>query len=133
MVEKTPINARLPAEIVRHARAEAKARGMTLTDFLEYTLRSYQTETGPGAAGKEIRQLKAVIAEQERIVRRHTGKPTPTKRRVTISIPVEDIQTIDAQARQAGMTRPEFIRTCLVGQPRRRILKAEPTTPALPV
>ena len=133
MSEKTPINARLSAEIVKRARADAKANGMTLTDYLENMLYSYQTETGAGAADKKIKKLEAVIQEQEKIIKRHTGKGTPTKRRVTISLPVEDIQALETAARRAGMSRPEFIRACLSAPQARRILEAKPASPALPI
>ena len=132
MSEKTPINARLSAEIVRRARADAKAHGQTLTDYLETILHNHQAETG-GAAERKIKKLEAIIHEQERIVQKHTGHGTPTKRRVTISMPLEDLQTLEANARRAGMSRPEFIRACLTERPARRILAATPASPALPV
>ena len=114
------------------AKQEAQARGMTLTDFLERLLTSYQTKTGPAAANRKIRKLEAIIAEQERLVQKHTGHGTPEKRRVTISLPIEDIQTIEDQARRAGMTRPEFIRARLIGRPAARTLTSS-KSPALPV
>ena len=132
MAEKSPINARLSTELVNMAKREAQARGMTLTDFLEKLLSSYQTKTGPAAANRKIKKLEAIIAEQERLVQKHTGHGTPEKRRITISLPIEDIQELEGRARRAGMTRPEYVRACLVDRPAARTLAAT-KTPALPV
>ena len=128
--DKTPINARLSSEIVDRAKQEAQERGMTLTELLEHALHRHQNATGPDAAATKIAELEATIAEQERIVRKHTGKGTPKKRRITITLPVRDIQTIEYSARQVGMTRPEYLRSILTSPAPRRLLK--PTTPALP-
>ena len=130
--DKTPINARLPSDVVRRARQEARERGMTLTELLEHTLSKHQAATGLDATAKKITELEAIIREQEKIVKKHTGKGTPLKRRVTITLPVQDVQAVERRARQAGMTRAEYMRSLVTTAPPRRPLKATPATPALP-
>ena len=128
-MSKTAINARIDTELANHLKQQAAAQKTTVTKILEDLLISKQNKTGPAA---ENARLKAIIAEQDRIIRKHTGRGTPEKRRVTITLPIDEIASIDKRARQAGMTRGEFLRGTLTESTPRRILQAR-KTPALPV
>ena len=129
MSKKTAINARIDSELADRLKNQASAGKTTVTKILEDLLIKSQSRTGPAA---ENDRLRAIIAEQDKIIRKHTGRPTPKKRRVTITLPIDEIAALDKRARQAGMTRAEFIRGTLTEPERRRTLKAR-QTPALPV
>ena len=70
--------------------------------------------TGPTAAERRIVALEAQLAEQERIVRKHICSPRQTWR-VTLTLPVQAAQAVDAQAHKHGTTKSELIARIMEG------------------
>ena len=114
-MSKTAINARIDSDMIKTLRAEASERGQTLTECLESLINEHQTMTGASAAERKIAALEARLAEQERIVKKHTGQPTPEKRRVGLTLPLAAAQELDAQAHRHGMSRSEFVAAIMDG------------------
>ena len=130
---KAAINARLDTNVVRALKGAAKERGQTLTEHLESILHEHQNMSGPSAAERRIAALESQLAEQDRIIRKHTGRPTPKTRRVTLSLPIAAAQALEKMARQSGATKSQLITGALEGkQTGTRIVLAQPDpTPAL--
>ena len=131
MIKKEPINARIDTKAARTLKAEAKARGMTVTECLEAILNEHQNIAGPTGAERKIASLEAKIKEQERIVRRRTGKATPTKRRISLSITHEAAQRLESEASAAGMSKSEMIDNVIMQAPRGKRIAIKGPLPAL--
>ena len=128
--KKAQITARLDAGAVDAMRAEAEASHISITEVLEKAINAYHYG---GAEPSNVLAMQAIIDEQERIIRRKTGKPTPKTKRVTIAIPLAELKRIDGRARHEGKTRAEYLRERIYGG-RREAARALPVkeTPALP-
>ena len=133
---KKPITARLSPDTIDALQVEAKERRSTVTQIIEVAVDAHQRGGGPSAAERRIAALEATVAEQDRIIRQRTGRPTPKTKRVSVAIPLADLAQYEKQARHAGMTRAEFLRGLLAS--RTRALEAgadhhdhKPALPAL--
>ena len=131
--KKAQITARLDAGAVNAMRAEAEASHISITEVIERAIDAYH-HGGGAVEPSKIAAMQAVIDEQERIIRRKTGKPTPKTKRVTLSIPLAELRQIDTRARHEGKTRAEYLRGQIYGAGRRGPARALPVqeTPALP-
>ena len=130
---KEPINARIDAKAARALKQEAKARGKTTTEILEQLIHDHQTIAGPTGSERKIAALEATIKEQERIVRKHTGKSTPRKRRISLAISHEAAQRLEQEANAAGMSRGELVDRVIMQAPRNRRMVIHKPLPALTV
>ena len=127
MIKKAPVNARLDTNIANALKAEANARGITTTDLLEEILTEHQAVSGPTGAERKIASLEALVKEQERVVRKHTGRATPRRRRISLTISHEAAQRLEAEATDAGMTKSELVDSALMSAGRKRtIIQAKP-------
>ena len=70
-----------------------------------------------GRDGLESRlaAAEAKIAEQERLVRKATGRPTPKTKRMSLGMSLAEYAAVDKAARAAGQTRGEFLRERVFG------------------
>ncbi len=121
-MSKAPLNARIDSKAMQALKTEAKERQITVTDLLEKIVIQHQTIESPDAARK-MAALEAMIHEQDRLLRRHTGKGTPAKRRITLTISHEAAQRIDREAAAAGMSRSELIDYLATQAPKRMNVK----------
>lgn len=129
--KKAPINARIDEAAARGLKAEAQARGMSTTDVLNEIIREHQATSGPTGAERKIAALEAVIKEQERQVRKHTGRATPRKRRMSLTITHEAAQRLETEAAASGMTKSELIDHAIMSSTdRKRRMTIQPA-PAL--
>ena len=129
MIKKAPINARLDATAIAALKQEAKNTGQTITDILEKIVDDHQRGGGPEGERK-IAALEARIQEQERILRKHTGRSTTSKRRITLTISHEAAQRLDKEAAAGGMTRSELIDHAVMSKAKRLTIQ-RPNMPAL--
>ena len=106
---KAPINARIDAQAIRALKQEAHRRQMTLTELLEKIITEHQAIEGPSGAQQKIIDLLAVIAEQERRLLKATGRKTPSKKRISLTISHAAAQKLEREARRAGKTKSELI------------------------
>ena len=128
---KEPINARIDAKAARALKQEAKARGKTTTEILEQLIHDHQTIAGPTGAERRIAALEATIREQERIVRKHTGRATPRKRRISLAISHEAAERLRAEANAAGMSQGALVDRVIMQAPRDKRLVIKQPLPAL--
>ena len=131
MIKKEPINARIDAKVARALKTEAKTRGQTTTELLEQIINDHQTIAGPTGAERRIVALEATVKEQERIVRRHTGRNTPRKRRISLAISHEAAQRLEKEASAAGMSKSELVDNVIMHTPRDKRLVIKQPLPAL--
>lgn len=120
-MSKAPLNARIDAKAMSALKSEAKERQQTVTQLLEQIITQHQSIESPDAERK-MAALEATINEQDRLLRKRTGKGTPAKRRITLTISHEAAQRIDKEAAAAGMSRSELI-DYLATQPKRIYVK----------
>ncbi len=91
-----------------------------------------------GRDGLETRlaAAEAEVAELRRTIRRLTGRDAPKRVRASLGMTVAEAGALDKAARQAGMTRAEFLRTRVFGDSAElgptRPPFAKPVRPALP-
>ena len=128
--KKAPINARIDEAAARALKSEAAARNMSTTDILNEIIREHQATSGPTGAERKIAALEAVIQEQERQVRKHTGRATPRKRRMSLTITHEAAQRLETEAAASGMTKSELIDHAIMSTDRKRRMTIQPA-PAL--
>ena len=130
MANKTMFSTRLPTTTVqaiqRHAELNQQSQSEALTALLDSAL----DMSGRDGLEARLAAAEAKIQEQERIVRRHTGKATPNSKRVSLGVTLAEAAAIDRAATNAGMTRSEFLRERVFGDRNRRPLSAP--RPALP-
>ena len=137
---KQLVTARLSSDALADLKDEAARRGRTVTELISTAVQEYQHGAhGAAIQAAQVQELRAIVEAQDRIIRKHTGKPTPRKRRVTISIEHGKLKEYERQAREANMSRGEFLAGLLAGESRklqRQITKigeiTSPTTPGLP-
>lgn len=130
MANKTMFSTRLPTTTVqaiqRHAELNQQSQSEALTALLDSAL----DMSGRDGLEARLAAAEAKIQEQERIVRRHTGKATPNSKRVSLGVTLAEAAAIDRAATNAGMTRSEFLRERVFGDRNRQPLPAP--RPALP-
>lgn len=108
------ISVRLPPAVLDAVQGRAakahKTQSQAVVDLLGDALDTR------GRTGIEARlaAAEATIAEQERMLQRH-GKRTPRRKRVSCGLTLAEAAALDRAARQAGMTRGEFLRARIVG------------------
>ena len=137
---KQLVTARLGADALADLKDEAARRGRTVTELIATAVDEYQHgATGAAIQAAQVQELRAIVEAQDKIIRRATGKPTPRRKRVTISIEHGKLKQYEAQARKANMSRGEFLAELLAGKSKqleRQITKigeiTSPTTPGLP-
>ena len=132
---KQLVTARLSADALADLKAEAARRGRTTTELIATAIDEYQHgATGAAIQEAQLAELRAIVEAQDKIIRKHTGKPTPRKKRVTIAIDHATLREYERLARKANMTRGEFMAELLAGESRklqRQITRiADATAPA---
>lgn len=131
MANKTMFSTRLPTATVeaiqRHATLNKQSQSEALTAMLDSAL----DMSGRDGLEQRLAAAEAKIQEQERIVRRHTGKATPTVKRISLGVTLAEAAAVDKAATNAGMTRGEFLRERVFGSDRTRRPLPAPR-PALP-
>ena len=131
MANKTMFSTRLPTDTVaaiqRHATLNKQSQSEALTALLDSAL----DMSGRDGLEARLAAAEAKIQEQERIVRRHTGKATPNSKRVSLAVTLAEAAALDKAATNAGMTRGEFLRERVFGGDRTRRPLPAPR-PALP-
>ena len=131
MANKTMFSTRLPTATVqaiqRHAELNKQSQSEALTALLDAAL----DMSGRDGLEARLAAAEAKIQEQERIVRKHTGRGTPNSKRVSLGVTLAEAAALDKAASNAGMTRAEFLRERVFGDSRNRRPLPAPR-PALP-
>ena len=124
-------SSRLPDATVNAIEARANKRRLSKSEALASLVADAIDMRGRDGLETRIAAMQQTIDEQERIIQRTTGKPTPKRKRVSVALSLPEIDAIDQAARRAGATRAEFLRgRILGGADGRRALQTP--TPALP-
>lgn len=132
MNKKEPINARIDSKAAAALKSEAKARGKTTTELLEEIVERHQAVAGPTGTERRIADLEATIRAQERIVRRHTSRHTPRKRRMSLTISHAAAERLEQEANGAGMSKSELVDYVITNAPRNKRMVIRQPLPSLP-
>lgn len=111
----TMFSSRLPAATMEAIEARANKRGTTKSEALASLVDDALDMRGRDGLESRIAVQQAIINEQERIIQKQTGKPTPRTKRLSVSVTLTEAAAIDRAARQAGMTKSEYMRRRIVG------------------
>lgn len=104
------ISVRLPAATIDAIQRRAARAGTTQSQALGALISDALNMKGKDGMEAKIAAMQAVIDEQDQIIRRKTGKPTPKTKRMSIGMTLAEAAQIDRAAHAAGMTRAEFLR-----------------------
>ena len=108
-------SSRLPDATLRAIEARANKRGTTKSEALASLVDDALDMRGRDGLEARVAMQQAIIDEQERIIARQTGKLTPRTKRLSVNVSLAEAAEIDKAARQAGMTRSEYMRSRIMG------------------
>lgn len=128
----TMFSSRLPAATMEAIEARANKRGSTKSEALASLVDDALDMRGRDGLESRIAVQQAIIEEQERIIKKQTGKPTPRTKRLSVGVTLAEAAAIDKAARQAGMTRSEYLRSRIVGDDITKKALPGSRQPALP-
>ena len=106
----TMFTSRLPDATMRAIEARANKRGMTKTEALTSLVEDALDMRGREGLEARVAAMQATIDEQERIIAKQTGKPTPRTKRLSVGLTLAEAGEVDRAAREAGLTRSEYLR-----------------------
>ena len=133
MAKTKMLSVRLPTTTVETIQSRAAASGKSQAETLATLVDGALNMSGRGGLEVRLAAAEAKIAEQERIVRRHTGRATPNRKRMSLAMSLAEARAVDKAAAAAGMTRGEFLRDRVFGGAGRKPLPTlKQPTPALP-
>ena len=124
------ISARFSDELATAITDHAVNRGTSQSEALSNLVRDALDLSGREGLEMRLAAAEAKNVEQERIVRRLTGRGTPRTKRMSIGMSLAEAAAIEKAAQAAGMTRGEFLRDRIFGSGDRRPLHLK--RPALP-
>lgn len=119
-------SSRLPDATMRAIEARANKRGTTKSEALASLVDDALDMRGRDGLEARVAMQQAIIDEQERIIARRTGKPTPQTKRLSVGVTLAEAAEIDKAARQAGMTRSEYMRSRIMGGGDGKVKRALP-------
>ena len=122
MVETKIVSVRLPPAIREAVQARAERGGKTQSQAVVDLLGDALDTRGRSGLEARLAAAEAVIAEQERLLQRQ-DKRTPRRKRVSCGLTLSEAAAVDKAARNAGLTRGEFLRQRILGNaPKRQAL-----------
>ena len=131
-------SARLPMATIEAVRQRAEGRGISQSAAMAELVADALDMRGRDGMETRLAAAEAEVAELRRTIRRLTGRNAPKRVRASLGMTVAEAGLLDEAARQAGMTRAEFLRTRVFGDsaelgggPARRPA-GKPARPALP-
>ena len=131
-------SARLPMATIEAVRQRAEGRGISQSAAMAELVADALDMRGRDGLEAKLAMREAEITELRSTIRRLTGRDAPRRVRTSLGMTVAEAGALDQAARQAGMTRGEFLRSRVFGDsaelgggPTQRPL-AKPARPALP-
>ena len=120
-----PTHAIIEERATRDHTSKAEALSSLLADATD--------PSGRGGLAAQLAAAQATIAEQERIIAR-SGKRTPKRKRLGMSVSLVEAREIERAAHEAGMSRGEYLRRCALAGPQtlRTLPAGDGQTAALP-
>ena len=88
----------------------AKERGQSQNEALTHLIGDALDMKGREGLETRLNAANALIAEQERRLRKATGNATPKRKRLSLGVSLAEAAAVDHAARRAGKTRGEIIR-----------------------
>ena len=134
MAKTKMFSTRLPIATVDAIQQRAQMAGKSQSEALAALVSDALDMSGRSGLEARLAAAEATVQEQERIVRRHTGRATPRTKRMSLGMTLTEAMAVDKAAQAAGMTRSEFLRDRVFGRDgdRKPLPLKQAASPALP-
>lgn len=108
-------SARLPPATIEAVRQRAEGRGISQSAAMAELVADALDMRGRDGMETRLAAAEAEVVELRRTIRRLTGRDVPRRVRTSIGMTVAEAGLLDQAAREAGLTRAEFLRSRVFG------------------